>query len=76
LNCKIAHPAALGGFVSIGELQEVNARQSTFEGLKQQWTESPKAVLEELFVLLEEYGPQWYTEEHHNRAVAALLRGK
>ena len=31
------------------------------------------AVLEELFLLLEAYAPTWYTEEHHNRAVAALL---
>ena len=29
-------------------------------------------VLEELFQLLEDYGPAWYTEKHHNRAVAAL----
>lgn len=26
----------------------------------------------ELFKLLEQYAPVWYTEEHHNRAVAAL----
>jgi hypothetical protein len=32
-----------------------------------------RAVLEELFKLLEDYAPTWYTEEHHNRAVAALL---
>jgi hypothetical protein len=30
-------------------------------------------VLRELFNLLEQYAPMWYTEEHHNRAVAALL---
>jgi len=29
-------------------------------------------ALMELFELLEEYAPAWYTEEHHNRAVAAL----
>jgi hypothetical protein len=34
---------------------------------------NPKAVLQELFVLLEEYGPVWYTEEHRRHAVAALL---
>ncbi len=34
---------------------------------------TPLAVLEELFLLLEDYAPAWYTEEHHNRAVAALL---
>ena len=33
-----------------------------------------REVLEELFLLLEDYAPTWYTEEHHNRAVAALLR--
>jgi len=29
-------------------------------------------VLRELFNLLEQYAPAWYTEKHHNRAVAAL----
>ena len=32
-----------------------------------------RTVLEELFVLLEDYGPVWYTQEHHDRAVCALL---
>jgi hypothetical protein len=32
-----------------------------------------RAALEELLGLLEEYGPIWYTEEHHNRARSALL---
>ena len=31
-----------------------------------------KAALEELFALLEDYGPSWYTEEHHKRAMSAL----
>jgi prephenate dehydrogenase len=31
-----------------------------------------REVLEELFQLLEDYGPTWYTEKHHDRAVAAL----
>jgi hypothetical protein len=30
------------------------------------------AVLRELFELLEDYAPGWYTEELHNRAAAAL----
>ena len=34
---------------------------------------TPREVLEELFQLLEDYAPAWYTEEHHDRAVAALL---
>lgn len=34
--------------------------------------ESPESVLRDLFDLLEEYGPSWYTEELHNRAASAL----
>ena len=34
---------------------------------------TPRAVLEEVFELLEDYAPAWYTEEHHNRIVEALL---
>ena len=34
--------------------------------------ESIAEVFRELFSLLEQYAPVWYTEEHHNRAVAAL----
>jgi len=40
-------------------------------------TANPREVFAELLELLEEYGPSWYTEEHHRRAVTALqkLRG-
>lgn len=31
-----------------------------------------RAALAELFELLEEYAPSWYSEAHHNRAVRAL----
>jgi hypothetical protein len=31
-----------------------------------------KAALEMLFELLEAYAPTWYTEEHHDKAAAAL----
>jgi hypothetical protein len=37
-----------------------------------QSNELSKAVLRELFELLEDYGPLWYTERHHNKAAAAL----
>lgn len=30
------------------------------------------AVLRELYDLLEQYAPAWYTEEHHERAESAL----
>ena len=33
---------------------------------------SPQVVLRELFELLEEYGPSWYTEAIHDRIQAAL----
>lgn len=33
---------------------------------------NPATVLRELYELLEDYAPVWYTEENHNRAVAAL----
>jgi hypothetical protein len=36
----------------------------------------PTEVLAEIFELLEEYGPAWYTEEHHDRIVAALKVGQ
>lgn len=35
---------------------------------------SPTTVLRELFELLEDYAPAWYTEEMHHRAMAALKR--
>lgn len=33
-----------------------------------------QAALEELFILLENYAPAWYTQEHHDRALAAILQ--
>lgn len=43
--------------------------------LSKQPQKNPDAakVLEELFTLLEDYAPVWYTQEHHDRAVRALL---
>jgi len=32
----------------------------------------PAAILGELFELLEDYAPTWYTEELHHRAATAL----
>jgi hypothetical protein len=32
-----------------------------------------RIVLEELFALLEDYAPVWYEQQHHDRALAALL---
>jgi hypothetical protein len=35
---------------------------------------SVREVLEELFVLLEDYAPTWYTKEHHDRVISAILK--
>ncbi len=39
---------------------------------KEQTTPSARTVLEEVFELLEDYAPVWYTEEHQDRILAAL----
>jgi len=36
--------------------------------------ETAQAVSEELFLLLEEYGPLWYSEDLHNRAARVLAQ--
>lgn len=37
---------------------------------------SPRVVLEEVLEMLEDYAPTWYTEELHNRIVAAIMSNK
>ena len=44
----------------------------TFKSMDVRMSSSSHAVLRELFELLEDYAPAWYTEEHHERVVAAL----
>jgi hypothetical protein len=48
----------------------VNTR--TIISMDQRKPAGSNAVLRELFELLEDYAPGWYTEELHNRAAAAL----
>jgi hypothetical protein len=54
------------------------SRTSTLEAdVEERRVPAAREVLEELFELLEDYAPTWYTEEHHNRAMAALFaRGR
>ena len=40
--------------------------------IKEKGPPSARVVLREIFNLLEEYAPTWYTEAHHDRIVAAL----
>jgi hypothetical protein len=53
-------------------LERANAGMKTMSGGAQCGSAAPEEVLQELFELLEEFGPAWYTEEHHNRTLAAL----
>ena len=34
-----------------------------------------REALKMLYDLLEDYAPAWYTQEHHDKAEAALLQG-
>ncbi len=60
--------------MNVNPLETAAAPPSDIEGLAPDHRPpTARAVLEELFLLLEDYAPTWYTVEHHNRAVAALL---
>ena len=50
------------GRKSAASLTSIDSRRSS----------EANVALRELFELLEDYAPAWYTEEHHNRAAAAL----
>jgi hypothetical protein len=58
--------------VSSLKLVEAPASQPIPIDLHSRQEVAAKAALEELYQLLEDYGPAWYTEEHHERAVRAL----
>jgi hypothetical protein len=58
--------------VSFPELNLVNEVKKVPMNIEFQRSANQEVVLEELFELLEEYGPSWYTEEHHRRVLAAL----
>ena len=59
--------------MTVNQIKRVTAGESESKSFDQRLLLSPKAILKELYELLEDYGPVWYTEEHHNRAVAALV---
>jgi hypothetical protein len=58
--------------MSGSEFQERRGRLREKSDALQPQLASVIEAFRELFNLLEEYAPPWYTEEHHNRAVAAL----
>ena len=65
--------AVLSANVPVDPFQPLSLRPSTVRrGPAPLSILDPMTVLRELFELLEDYSPVWYTEENHNRAVAAL----
>jgi hypothetical protein len=64
-----------GGHIMLAELLEPVAQQDSIRNeqySQQQGAASPMMVLRELYELLEDYAPMWYSEEAHDRAEAAL----
>jgi hypothetical protein len=55
------------------EAENLMAAKCNLHYSKQPLPADAKTALKELFVLLENYGPVWYTQGHHDRAVAALI---
>ena len=58
----------------MSKLLEMPAKRSSYNYPESIHSEDLKAALEELFKLLEDYSPLWYSVETHNRALAALER--
>jgi len=54
------------------EQATAKAIRNSFKVKNTSTSTNPKVVLKEIFELLEEYGPIWYTEELHDRVKAAL----
>jgi hypothetical protein len=73
---NLAEEPAGGKCMSFAERENVNARIASFSGGGQLGSGNPIEVLEELFELLEDYGPAWYTQKVHDRAVAALISAR
>jgi hypothetical protein len=63
-----------GTNVNLSEVEYRISKKNTAVNCQDLRSPSPSEVLAELVELLEEYGPSWYTEEQHNRAMMALQR--
>ena len=72
-HINLAEEMARGKCMSLAERNDLDSRVASFSNGRQLGSESPLEVLEELFELLEDYGPAWYTEKVHDRALAALI---
>jgi hypothetical protein len=58
--------------MSFPELQEANPDKGSSSGCEHPELENLREVLQQLFELLEQYSPIWFTEEYRNRAMTAL----
>lgn len=55
------------------ETENLMAAECSLECSRQALPADAKTALKELVDLLEDYGPVWYTQDRHDRAVAALI---
>jgi hypothetical protein len=61
-----------GTNVSLQRIEERNEVADSERDFEQRGVDEARETLVELFDLLEEYAPRWYTESHHARALAAI----
>ena len=61
-----------GSKVSLHRIAGRSGVEDAEQDFKHAALNEAKEALVELFDLLEEYGPAWYTEVHHSRALAAI----
>lgn len=70
-----ANPQDLqGGPVNKAVLQSVAEPHTELETHREEPPLNTKAVLQELYILLEDYAPVWYTQQHHDRALRVLMQ--
>jgi hypothetical protein len=69
-----ASPKQRGWCVNVEQLVRNNSNSKSGNPKPSGLSVDQHAVLKELFELLEEYAPTWYTKEIHDRAVAALMQ--
>jgi hypothetical protein len=61
-----------GSNVSLQRIAGHSGVEDTEHDFEQAVLNETREVLVELFDLLEEYGPAWYTDTHRSRALAAI----
>jgi len=54
-------------------LEFVSKPHAPVQTHREEQPKNARAMLQELYLLLEDYSPIWYTQEHHDAAVRALM---